>query len=236
GRPFDLDQPQDRRLPRCRRQTPQRKGLRILSVNDHLLRPPRSLGGFAHTIPRHAVTRLEILVAVALCVFAAGFGAMVIVRHRENANRAQCTNNLRVIGLAFYAYYDASSADQGQKRFPPSRVAAGYATWPVLLAPYLLKDQPLHQWDLPASYFSQNDDACETRLLMYFCPSRQRTDTLSQAGDVDAAHKHFPGALGDYAAVAGDGSAEHDWTGPQANGALVIADVLERKDDRILKW
>ena len=46
----------------------------------------------------------------------------------------------------------------------------------------------------------------------------------------------FPGGLGDYACVAGDGAADHDWTGPNANGPLVIAEILERKDDRILRW
>ncbi len=53
---------------------------------------------------------------------------------------------------------------------------------------------------------------------------------------MDKAGTQIPGAVGDYGCVAGDGSKEHDWTGPDANGALVIADVLQRKGERIVKW
>jgi hypothetical protein len=184
--------------------------------------------------PRRGITVLEVLVGLALAVCAVGLTVVLIARHRENAQKMQCRNNLRVIGQAFHAYHDASSADKALKRLPPARIADGYATWAVLLAPYLLKESPLHQWDTQRSYFAQKDEVREARLVMYFCPTRVRADTLSHAGDVDPANKHFPGALGDYACVAGD--QENDWTGPNANGALIVAEVLERKDDRILKW
>lgn len=185
---------------------------------------------------RRGITLLEVLVVLVLAVVATGVAIVLIARQRENGQRAQCMNNLRVIGNAVHAYHTASSADKDARMLPPSRIADGYATWAVLLAPHVIDQHPLQQWDLQQSYFAQSDEVRQARLLVYFCPSRARSITLSESGDVDANDKHFPGGLGDYASVAGDGSENHDWTGPKANGALVIADVLERTDERIRKW
>jgi type II secretory pathway pseudopilin PulG len=182
---------------------------------------------------RRGITVLEVLVVLAIAVFALGLMVVLIARHRENAQRLQCKNNLRLIGLAFQAYHDASSADKAHKRLPPSRIAEGYASWAVLLAPHLLKENALQQWDPQLSYFAQMQEVREARLIMYFCPARIRSDTLSQAGDVDN-NTLFPGGLGDYACIASDN--EQDWTGPKATGALVIADLIERKEDRIVAW
>ncbi len=184
---------------------------------------------------RPALTRLELLVALVLGVFAVGFVVMLLTRHRENSLRVACSNNLRMIGMAVQAYHDKSAGDQGPKYLPPSRIADRYATWAVLIAPHLVKESPLHQWDREKSYFVQEEEVRQARLFMYFCPARRRADTLSEAGDADEG-KNVPGALGDYAAVAGDGSAEHDWTGANANGALVLAVNIKRKDDRITHW
>ena len=183
---------------------------------------------------RYAITRIEILVVVVVASFAVGVVAMILARHRDNAQRAQCVNNLRKIGQAVHAYHDASSADKDLRTLPPSRLADGFATWAVLLAPYLQNEHPLNHWELEKSYFAQSDEVRQARLIVFFCPARQRADTLSQAGDVDAAGQNIPGALGDYASVAADN--KKNWTGPDANGALVIAEVLERKDDQIVKW
>jgi len=161
---------------------------------------------------------------------------MLLARHRENAQQVQCRNNLKRIGEAFQSYHDLSAANKASRYLPPSRLAEGYATWAVLLAPHLLKEHPLQEWNQHESYFAQKDEIRKSLVIMFFCPSRPRSEMLSHAGDVDKAGAHFPGGLGDYACVAGDGSAEHDWTGPNANGALKIADVLERKGDRLLRW
>ena len=161
---------------------------------------------------------------------------MLLARHRENALRAHCQNNLRQIGQAIRAYHDASAVDKPRKRLPPSRIADGYATWAVLIAPHLVKEHPLLQWDEHQSYFAQTIEVREARLRLYFCPAWPRGETLSVAGDIDPAKTLVPGALGDYACVAGDGDKEHDWTGVSANGAMILADVMERKGGRIVDW
>jgi len=185
---------------------------------------------------RAGLTRLEILVAVVFTLAAVGLAVMVIARTREAALREQCKNNLRMLGEAFRAYHDASSAETSLQRLPPARIADGYATWAVLLGPHLTKEHALLSWDQQLPYYQQSDETRQAPLANFLCPARRRADLLSVAGDVDRAGKLFPGAVGDYACVAGDGAKEHDWTGPRANGPLVIAEVLQSKGDRILKW
>jgi uncharacterized protein DUF1559 len=187
-------------------------------------------------IQHRAVTLFEVLVVLVVVVVAVGVGVMLLGRVRESAQQVQCRNNLRLIGKAFHAYHDASSPDEAARSLPPARLADGYATWAVFLAPYLMADHPLQHWDLQQAYFAQKQETREARMVMFFCPARTRSDTLSTAGDVDAANLLFPGGLGDYACVAGDGNELYLWTGPKANGALVIAEVVQRKGDRIVKW
>lgn len=185
---------------------------------------------------RRGITLLEVLIVIVVVVFAVGLLIMLLVRHRENSLGVQCRNNLRLIGKAFHGYHEASSANEALRYLPPSRIADGYATWAVLLAPHLSADHPLQHWDEQRPYFAQTDEVREARPILYLCPARKRTEWLSLSGDVNQANKHFPGALGDYACVAGDGDPLHDWTGPEANGPLVIAAGVERKGDRIVKW
>jgi prepilin-type processing-associated H-X9-DG protein len=183
---------------------------------------------------RPGITVLETLVVVVLCVLALGLLAILIVNHRENAQRMQCTLNLKAMGEAFHAYQEATSPDKANQYLPPSRIAPNYATWAVLIAPHLTKEHALTKWDVPRSYFDQPAEVREAALVHYFCPSRSRSTTLSASSDVNAKGDHVPGALGDYAGVAGDGS--DDWTSPKANGALVSADGVEIKDGRAVQW
>jgi len=179
---------------------------------------------------RRGITLLEVLVLLVVCLCAAGLAVMLLVRHRETPLRENCKANLKHIGEAFHAY------DEMHHSLPPARIADGYSTWAVLLAPHMVKENPLNKWRDQESYFAQPEDVRQARLLPYFCPTRQRLDTLSQTGDVDTANQHYPGGLGDYACVVGDGIQDHDWTGPKANGAVVGAAVIKRQGDRILEW
>ena len=100
----------------------------------------------------------------------------------------------------------------------------------------MLADHPLTRWDAEQSYFAQESAVRQSVVVFHFCPSRRRDDTISHAGDVDARGTHFAGGLGDYAAVAGDGSPAPDWAGPDANGALTMAVVVEKHEGRLTQW
>jgi len=181
---------------------------------------------------RRGVTIIEVAVVLLLLVVIVTVGLNYLVSLRESANRLACQENLRRIGEAMALY-------EGQMAFlPPSRLAYQYATWAVLISPYLSKKDPLADWDLRKRYYEQPAAVREKTLQIYFCASRPRESKLSTKGDVPSGpdEKHLPGAVGDYAAVAGDGAPEHPWTGTAANGPLIIGDVLEEKDGLVLRW
>ncbi len=118
------------------------------------------------------------------------------------------------------------------------RIADGYATWAVLIAPHLTAaEHPLVKWDVARGYFAQEATVREALVPLYFCPARVRTSGLSSAGDIDpVTGQHVAGAVGDYAGVAGAGDPAHPWDGPDADGAIILGEVLERRGDRIVRW
>jgi Protein of unknown function (DUF1559) len=184
---------------------------------------------------RRGLTKIELLVALAGGIVVIGLVAMFLARHRESSQRVACINNLRVIGQAIHAYHDASAADEKLRYLPPARIADGYATWAVLIAPHMIKSHPLHDWDKERTYFAQPDEVRRAALYAYLCPTRRRLSVVSEVGDVEK-DTHFSGALGDYGIVAGDGSVMPDWLGENANGAIVSAVNVKRKDDRVVFW
>jgi hypothetical protein len=185
---------------------------------------------------RRGITVLEVIVIVAVLVIAVGLMALFLVRLRETGQRVQCENHLKSIGEAIRRYHDGSAGDDKLKRLPPSRIDDGNATWAVLIAPHLAAENPLKNWDVERTYFAQPHEVRQATLLPYFCPARPRTGALSMVGDDLPAKGHHAGALGDYAAVAGNGSLKHPWTTDEANGALIRAVVLKQKEDRIVQW
>jgi hypothetical protein len=89
-------------------------------------------------------------------------------------------------------------------------------------------------------YYLQTEVVREGQVPLFYCPGRNRGPQNSVAGDVPTdgkpSPKHYPGALGDYACVAGDGDPQRPWDGPHANGPFVIAQTVKWEGDRILEW
>ena len=188
---------------------------------------------------RAGLTLFEAVLLLVLGVVVLGLVVMGLRTSRERAARLHCTNHLRQVGEGFLVYQNG----QDHPALPPSRIAARYATWAVLIAPYLpLQDQenPLKDWDLQRDYYAQPERVRAAQLALYYCPAR-RTPQLSVRGDVPVdgvpdRDKNYPGALGDFACASGDDDPAHPWRTPEANGAVIPAQVLERAGGRILKW
>jgi hypothetical protein len=202
---------------------------------------PRRLR-FRANMHRSAITRVEIAIIIGLGLLVAGLLAVLLSRQRENGMRLQCMNNLRRIGDAVHGFHEGQpGADDlqnpGHGYLPPARIADGYATWAVLLAPYLTDKNPLHDWDVSKSYLAQPPSVREALVTGYFCPARARPAWLSTTGEKDLeTNKHVPGALGDYAGVAGSGDPARPWDGPNADGLIIIGEVLDWADDQIVRW
>ncbi len=182
-----------------------------------------------HARPRRpGLTRVELLLLLFVGLFLLGLGLMGLLRARAAAQRLGCANNLKQLGQATFLFQDAKGF------LPPSRVAPGYATWAVLLAPYLEKSDanPLRAWDVNRPYYEQADEVRQAQSLWYYCPARREPPQVSVSGDVPRdgfpRQEHFAGALGDYASSAGNGAG--------AAGALTDADATLSPDHRVVSW
>lgn len=175
---------------------------------------------------RGAFTLLELLVVLAILAILIAFLVPAVQKVRESANRTQCMNNLKLLGLACHRYNDVN------KFLPPARVARdAYATWPVLILPFVGQKTLYQQWDIRQGFSSQSAAARETLVPIFFCPSRREpmvspADQNGLAAPIRAgqANGGLAGACGDYGGCAGDGENMSLGT---ANGAMVCGRVLD---------
>jgi hypothetical protein len=117
---------------------------------------------------------------------------------REAANRMQCSNNLKQIGLSMHGFHDARGS------FPNSRLDARY-TWMVEILPYIEQDSLFKQWNMTSGGFNnQSQAARETPVKTYYCPSRRAPSTTVVIDTMDNTTTPANGVPADYAACTGD--------------------------------
>jgi prepilin-type N-terminal cleavage/methylation domain-containing protein len=134
---------------------------------------------------RPGFTLIELLVVMAIISILIGLLLPAVQSVREAANRTQCANHLKQIGLACHLYHDQ------HKRLPPDRYAMTESpSWAWLILPNLEQENLYRQWKLGWPYPGMDptqpiDDAAIKRaeavmiipVPVYFCPSRARTTT-----------------------------------------------------------
>lgn len=87
---------------------------------------------------RRGFTLIELLVVIAIIAILVALLLPAIQQAREAARRAQCSNNMKQLGLAFHTYHDSN------KCFPPGGLASQASAWPYHILSNIEQD-PLFQ-------------------------------------------------------------------------------------------
>jgi prepilin-type N-terminal cleavage/methylation domain-containing protein len=157
-----------------------------------------------------AFTLIELLVVIAIIGILIALLLPAVQKVREAANRIQCANNLKQIGLGVHNYHDTLSS------FPPGGVTEGYCcdtpsltNWAIALLPFVEQQNLADRYDpaqvneSPANQFVRT-----SRVKLYICPSDLNTDeaAVPESGPGSNNVLYYPGT---YRAVSGksiDGS------------------------------
>ena len=137
-------------------------------------------------------TLIELLVVVAIIGVLIALLLPAVQKIRESANRVNCANNLKQIGLALQNYHNV------ERFFPPSKVSHPHThSWTAFLLPYLEQDnlQREYHWNVNWQH-SSNQIVVNTVLKIMRCPSTPDPSRIDRVG------ANITAAVGDYAAVA----------------------------------
>ncbi len=160
-----------------------------------------------------AFTLLELLIVIAIIAILIGLLVPAVQKAREASARTQCLNHLKQMGLALHGFNDQ------HRKLPPARLADQYATWCVLLLPFIDQGPLYATWDLTRPYQSQPlTFEADASVSLYLCPSRRTPPQIAMiAEELPFARR---GTLGDYAAAASDNNV--DYGTATARGSLIL--------------
>ncbi len=159
---------------------------------------------------RQGFTLIELLVVIAIIAILIALLVPAVQKVREAAARLQCTNNLKQLGLAAHNFHDT------RKFLVPAWVGGngldpdGWATWAVLLLPYVEQGTIYNQWNINYPASKQVPTAYQQQLSVLHCPSRP--DFVLSTGDFVSPG----GGLSDYGASFGTAA-----NGSNSNGTII---------------
>ena len=140
---------------------------------------------------RPAFTLIELLVVIAIIAVLIGL-LLPAVQSGEAARRAECTNNLKQIGLALFNY------ESGNTCFPPSGESTNFGLTPAVtqfvdggwdclarILPYMEGNTSFNALNFNVDYnelTGMNWTGCSTVVAIYLCPSSATRNPPSNDG------------------------------------------------------
>lgn len=120
---------------------------------------------------RSAFTLIELLVVIAIIAILIGLLLPAVQKVRAAAARAQCSNNMKQLGLAFHNYADAHGGQFPNAYLFDTSIPNAHA-WGVYLLPYIEQDSLFRQYNLNQIFLAGNNaNVVKTPLKTFTCPA-----------------------------------------------------------------
>ena len=140
---------------------------------------------------RRGFTLIELLVVISIIAVLIALLLPAVQSAREAARRAQCTNNLKQLGLAVHNYHSSTNVVPAQCMFPGGQatISQGWsASWMVAILPQLEQGNLLASYNFaaPAVTFAttgfENTTVTNTQVATFLCPSEDNQVRPSTSG------------------------------------------------------